>query len=96
MRKGIPITLTAADRFRLEAIVRDRTLPVARVMAMVPWPSAVSTTIRARQTCFCGLSHRLQAGRIATPTSVSPVVTKRHNPISSLRAMATISDLRVP
>ncbi len=30
-------------------------LPTARVMALVPWPSAVSNTIRARQTCFCGL-----------------------------------------
>ena len=37
-----------------------------------------------------------QAGRILTPSSVSPVVTKRHNSISSLRAMATISDFRVP
>lgn len=30
-------------------------LPTAWVMALVPLPSAVSRTIRARQTCFCGL-----------------------------------------
>jgi hypothetical protein len=48
---------------------------------------------RLRKRC---LSRQLQAGRISTPTSVSPVVTKRHNSISSLRAMATISDLRAP
>jgi hypothetical protein len=48
---------------------------------------------RLRRRC---LARRLQAGRISTPTSVSPVVTKRHNSIISLRAMATISDLRAP
>ena len=37
-----------------------------------------------------------QAGRISTPTGAWPVVTKRRNSISSLRAMATISDFRVP
>ena len=37
-----------------------------------------------------------QAGRISTPTGAWPVVTKRHNSISSLRAVATISDFRVP
>src|SRR5437868_397630 len=30
-------------------------LPTARVMAVVPLPSAVRTMIRARHTCFCGL-----------------------------------------
>ena len=30
-------------------------LPTARVIAVVPTPSAVRTMIRARQTCFCGL-----------------------------------------
>ncbi len=30
-------------------------LPTARMIAMVPAPSPVSSTIRARQTCFCGL-----------------------------------------
>jgi hypothetical protein len=30
-------------------------VPVRRVSSIVPQPSAVSSTICARQTCFCGL-----------------------------------------
>jgi hypothetical protein len=30
--------------------------PVRSMISMVPTPSAVSTTIRARRTCFCGVS----------------------------------------
>jgi hypothetical protein len=30
-------------------------LPVCRWIAIVPTPSALSSTIRARHTCFCGL-----------------------------------------
>src|SRR5215510_12300195 len=33
----------------------DLLLPVRRMISAVPKPSAVSKTIRARQTCFCGL-----------------------------------------
>jgi hypothetical protein len=33
-------------------------LPTVRVMALVPAACAVSSTIRARQTCFCGLRSR--------------------------------------
>ena len=33
----------------------DLLLPVCRMISAVPKPSAVSRTIRARQTCFCGL-----------------------------------------
>ena len=41
--------------------------------------------------------HALQpAGRKMTPSNVSPVVTKRQSPMSSLRASATIIVLRVP
>jgi hypothetical protein len=29
-------------------------LPVSRMIAFVPTPSALNSTIRARQTCFCG------------------------------------------
>jgi len=29
-------------------------VPVAAMIAFVPAPSALSSTIRARQTCFCG------------------------------------------
>jgi hypothetical protein len=36
------------------------------------------------------------AGRRMTPSNVSPVVTKRQSPMSSLRANATIIVLRVP
>ena len=36
------------------------------------------------------------AGRNTTPSSVSPVVTKRQSAMSSLRASATIIVLRVP
>src|SRR5258706_16090520 len=36
------------------------------------------------------------AGRKTTPSSVSPVVTKRQSAMSSLRASATIIVLRVP
>ena len=40
-------------------------LPVAAMMAFVPTPSAVSMTIRARQTCFWGLlrSHTIVSRR---------------------------------
>ena len=44
-------------------------LPTARVMAVVPLPSAVSTIIRAPHTCLCGLfaipDDRLQAHAIS-------------------------------
>ena len=36
------------------------------------------------------------AGRKMTPSNVSPVATKRHSAMSSLRANATIITLRVP
>ena len=55
--------------------------------------SLPSTSVKASKAW---LFRRLQAGRIATPTNVSPVLTKRHNSISSLRAMATINDFRAP
>src|SRR5512134_3841808 len=35
--------------------ITDLLLPVCRMSAAVPSPSAVKSTIRARQTCFCGL-----------------------------------------
>jgi hypothetical protein len=38
-------------------------LPLRRMIALVPTPSAVSSTICARQTCFCGL---LRSATIAT------------------------------
>src|SRR6267143_4691210 len=47
-------------------------LPTASVMALVPLPSAVSRTIRARQTCFCGL---LRSRAIASNHTRSADVT---------------------
>jgi len=47
-------------------------LPMASVMALVPLPSAVSRTIRARQTCFCG---RLRSRAIASNRTRSAGLT---------------------
>src|SRR5262249_49477370 len=41
--------------FRPALALEDLSLPTAWVMALVPLPPAVNRTIRARQTCFCGL-----------------------------------------
>src|SRR5271156_3935553 len=38
-------------------------LLVSRMIALVPTPSAVSKTIRARQTCFCGAFRSLTSAR---------------------------------
>ena len=53
-------------------------LPTARVMALVPWPSAVSSTIPARQTCFCGL---LRSRTIASNRTRSAGVTAMDIPL---------------
>ena len=60
-----PVTLAIdQDTTSTRAIVFDRNgtprgsdlpLPVWRRIAIVPTPSALSSTIRARHTCFCGL-----------------------------------------
>lgn len=47
----------------------DLLLPVWRMIADVPSPSAVNSTIRARQTCFCGL---FQLPMIAASAGKSP------------------------
>ena len=47
-------------------------LPIARVIALVPWPSADSNTIRARHTCFCEL---LRSRTIAANRTRSAAVT---------------------
>ena len=53
---------------------------------------------RASETVFsCSVAAKLQAtGCRTTPPGASPVVTKRHSAMSSLRASATIMVLRVP
>src|ERR1700747_1230072 len=53
-------------------------LPTARVMAVVPWPSAVRTTIRPRQTCFCGL---LRLPMIVSSQTRSSAVTVMEIPL---------------
>src|SRR5512135_2232042 len=49
-------------------------LPVSRMTAFVPRPAAVRSTIRARQTCFCGLFRsRTIASKRSRSTSVSEI-----------------------
>ncbi len=52
----------------------DLLLPVRRMISAVPKPSAVSRTIRARQTCFCGL-FRLAAIAASRPRSAALTFT---------------------
>ena len=60
-------------------------LPMAWVMALVPLPSAVSRTIRARQTCFCGL---LRSPTIASNRTRSAEVTVMDIPLRIAQARA--------
>lgn len=53
-------------------------LAVARMMPLVPMPSAVRRTIRARQTCFCGL---LRSPTIASRRRRSPGETSMVMPV---------------
>ena len=54
-----------------------------RVSSMVPQPSAVSSTICARQTCFCGLlrsvTMAISAWRSASATSILMALGIRQN-----------------
>ena len=58
-------------------------LPTARMIAMVPAPSALKSTIRARQTCFCGLlrSRMIDCKRVRSAGVTSMVIPLRmpHN-----------------
>ena len=47
-------------------------LPVCRMIVVVPTPSAVISTMRARHTCFCGL---LRSATIAAKRTRSPALT---------------------
>jgi hypothetical protein len=49
-------------------------MPVRRIISLVPTPSAVSSTIRARQTCFCGL-FRLATIASKRPRAAAPTAT---------------------
>jgi hypothetical protein len=58
-------------------------LPTARMIAMVPAPATLSSTIRARQTCFCGLlrSRMIDCKRVRSAAVTSMVIPLRipHN-----------------
>src|SRR4029077_19598217 len=70
------------DSFMHEASCQRHTtvlpLPTARVMAVVPAPSAVRTMIRARQTCFCAL---LRLRMIVSSRTRSSAVTVMEIPL---------------
>jgi hypothetical protein len=53
-------------------------LPVAAMMAFVPRPSAVRSTIRARQTCFCRV---LPSATMASRRRRSAAVTEMEIPL---------------
>src|SRR4051812_46645561 len=57
-RAGL-VAQQAGDAFGQEPLCHRQTevllVPVRRVSSIVPQPSTVSSTICARQTCFCGL-----------------------------------------
>ena len=53
-------------------------LPVSRMIALVPTPSAVSSTICARQTCFCDALRSLTRAR---SRALSANVTEREMPV---------------
>jgi hypothetical protein len=85
---GALVTGQSCDPFVHEAllpapdhrfVLADR----ARVMALVPWPSAVSKTTRARQTCFCGL---LRSRTIASNRTRSAGVTAVEIPLRIAQA----------
>src|SRR6266436_9023027 len=67
-------------------------LPTARVMAVVPSPSDVRTTIRARQTCFCGLLRLRMI--VSSRTRSSPVtVMEIHLRITDTRTKPNLQKL---
>jgi hypothetical protein len=60
MRAGRVVAQQAIYTMRYEAFLpaldgRLADAPAVRMIVVVPSPSAVASTIRARQTCFCGL-----------------------------------------
>ncbi|EDP64955.1 Transposase (class III) [alpha proteobacterium BAL199] len=72
-----PSTPSAAKRScqRQTAVLAT---PASRMIALVPRPAAVSSTIRQRQTCFCGL---LRSATIASRRARSAVLTVKLIPV---------------
>src|SRR6516165_10833276 len=56
-------------------------VPVRRMISLVPTPSAVSSTIRARHTCFCGLFRSLTS---ASSCHLSAALTPTVMPLRTL------------
>jgi len=69
-------------------------LPVSRMTAAVPRPAALRSTIRARQTCFCGL---LGSATMARNRRRSVAVTVKEMPLRMLqnRMSATTSESQI-
>jgi len=63
---------------RVGAELRHRGLVVNAMIAEVPRPSPLRSTMRARQTCFCGL---LGSATIARNRSPSPEDTVKEMPL---------------
>jgi hypothetical protein len=74
-------------------------VPARRMISTVPWPSAVSSTIRARQTCFCGLfrSATTASRRARSAASTATMIPLRMNQIyaSEPRSARQIGLLRM-
>ena len=66
--------------------------PPPRIVIGRPWRGAAKMVVLL-SLCFRAVAH--DAGRKTTPCGTSPVVTRRHRAMSSLRASATIIVLRV-
>ena len=60
--------------------------PACRMIRAVPWPLAVNSTIRARQTCFCGL---LRSATTASRRARSAVLSSTMIPLRMRRAYST-------
>ena len=65
--------------------------PAWRMISPVPTPSAVSSTIRARQTCFCGL---LRSSTIASNQawSEAPTLTTMPARMAQTRTPAPVRE----
>ena len=71
----------------------DLLLPVCRMIAAVPSPSAVKSTIRARQTCFCGL---FRLATIAASRARSSALTCNDDPLAHPRNSHTREAAGIP
>ena len=61
-RPGTPSAMKRSCQRQTDVLL----VPVRRMSSTVPQPSAVSSTICARQTCFCGLFRSVTIASVAT------------------------------